>query len=204
MQLGYMLHVYLYVYQTYSLRQWQITIKHRVHVMVMRMYLTDYRYPLTFMVPLLTPPSPNDQTPPRRALTSNSSVVNGMNVTFSCLCRAQTVNTHTLRWLLLLLAALLPGSRSKENLEFRTLKSTPAENQMRNEHTNMMKIVKTIVASRRTGTLCRYLDLEKKKHNIKRQLITFTLWEQSVRKQLWKLKIWPFMFLYCQYLQGYS
>lgn len=31
-------------------------------------------------------------------------------------------------WLLLfLLAALLPGSRSKENLEFRTLKSTPVE-----------------------------------------------------------------------------
>ncbi len=36
-------------------------------------------------------------------------------------------HTHTLRWLLFLLAALLPGSRSKENLEFRTLKSTPAE-----------------------------------------------------------------------------
>lgn len=36
-------------------------------------------------------------------------------------------DTHTLRWLLFLLAALLPGSRSKENLEFKTLKSTPAE-----------------------------------------------------------------------------
>ena len=31
----------------------------------------------------------------------------------------------TLRWLLFFLAALLPGSRSKENLEFKTLKSTP-------------------------------------------------------------------------------
>lgn len=35
------------------------------------------------------------------------------------------MEAHTLGWLLFLLAALLPGSRSKENLEFRTLKSTP-------------------------------------------------------------------------------
>ena len=34
-------------------------------------------------------------------------------------------NLHTFGWLAFLLAALLPGSRSKENLEFRTLKSTP-------------------------------------------------------------------------------
>lgn len=36
------------------------------------------------------------------------------------------MEARTLGWLLFLLAALLPGSRSKENLEFRTLKSTPA------------------------------------------------------------------------------
>lgn len=36
-------------------------------------------------------------------------------------------HTHTLRWLLFLLAAFLPGSRSKENFEFKMLKSTPAE-----------------------------------------------------------------------------
>lgn len=41
--------------------------------------------------------------------------------------KQQTNKTLTLRWPLFLLAAFLPGRRSKENLEFRTFKSTTTE-----------------------------------------------------------------------------
>lgn len=48
-----------------------------------------------------------------------------MNVTI--LLSLSTSSGPTLGWLLFLLVALFPGRRSKENLEFSTLKSTPGE-----------------------------------------------------------------------------
>lgn len=62
----------------------------------------------------------------------NKSTLTGQKLSFfnvstsllSCHGPKGCGNVSTLGWLLFLLAALLPGSRSKENLEFRRLKST--------------------------------------------------------------------------------